>query len=254
MEDEMTSRMLIAGALLCAIYFPTNANAVVINEIRIDQPGADTDEYFELAGSPGTALDGLSYIVIGDGSGGSGVIETVIDLSGQIIPEDGFFLAAESTFSLAGNVDLTTSLNFENSDNVTHLLISGLSAVYGTDLDSNDDGILDSTPWTGILDGVALLNSSGSGDQIYSSNIVGPVDGSVPAHIYRSLDITGAWQAGLPDPENGSDSAGSMNHSHSVPEPGTLLLLATGFLILRLCRIFRPACQLMQKRSVFTEA
>lgn len=248
----MTSRMLTTCALLCALYFPINAFAIVINEIRIDQPGADTDEYFELAGLPGTPLDGLSYIVIGDGTGGSGVIEAVIDLSGLVIPTDGFFLAAESTFSLAGNVDLTTSLNFENSDNVTHMLVNGLSAAYGSDLDSNDDGILDSTPWTGIFDAVALLNSSSSGDQTYSSNLVGPVDGSVPLHIYRSPDITGTWQIGLADPVNGNDSAGGKNHSVSVPEPGTLLLLTLGFLILRLCRFINPADDFIQKGSVFT--
>jgi len=244
--------MLIAGALLCAIYFPTGAFAVVINEIRIDQPGADTDEYFELAGAPGTSLSGLSYIVIGDGATGSGVIETVIDLSGQVIPVDGFFLAAESTFSLAGDVDLTTSLNFENSDNVTHMLVSGLSATYGSDLDSNDDGLLDSTPWTDIFDAVALLNSGGSGDQIYSSNIVGPVAGSVPLHVYRSPDIVGTWQAGLPDPANGNDTAGSMNHPVSVPEPDTLLLLTLGLLLLRQHWLSKPAAHLAVARSVFT--
>ena len=40
-----------------------------INEIRIDQPGTDNDEYFELLGEPNASLDGLTYIVIGDGVG-----------------------------------------------------------------------------------------------------------------------------------------------------------------------------------------
>ncbi|MBN1813307.1 MAG: hypothetical protein JXA14_15840, partial [Anaerolineae bacterium] len=93
-------------------------NGVIINEIRVDQTGADNDEYFELAGSSGTSLDNLTYLVIGDGTGGSGVIEAVIELTGTTIPADGYFLAVESTFSLGGTADLTTSLNFENSDNV----------------------------------------------------------------------------------------------------------------------------------------
>ena len=41
-------------------------NGVTINEIRIDQPSSDYDEYFELAGSSGTSLDDLTYLVIGD--------------------------------------------------------------------------------------------------------------------------------------------------------------------------------------------
>ena len=41
---------------------------IVLNEYRLDQSGADNDEYIELAGDPGTTLDGLSFISIGDGS------------------------------------------------------------------------------------------------------------------------------------------------------------------------------------------
>ena len=35
---------------------------IVISEIRIAQPGQDTDEYFELRGPPGASLDGVTYI------------------------------------------------------------------------------------------------------------------------------------------------------------------------------------------------
>lgn len=66
---------------------------ITINEIRIDQPGADNDEYFELFGDPmAPSLDGLTYIVIGDGAiaAGSGVIEAVIDLTGQSLDLAGF--------------------------------------------------------------------------------------------------------------------------------------------------------------------
>lgn len=48
--------------------------SVLINEIRVDQPANDNDEYFELYGSSGTSLNGLAYLVIGDGPGGSGVV------------------------------------------------------------------------------------------------------------------------------------------------------------------------------------
>lgn len=113
-----------------------------ITEIRIDQPSDDDDEFFELYTAPGTDLTGLSYIVIGDGAGGSGSIESVTSLDGQVVGASGYFVAAESTFSL-GVADFTTSLNFENSDNVTHVLVEGLNVASGFDLDSDDDGIID---------------------------------------------------------------------------------------------------------------
>ena len=70
-----------------------------INEIRIDQPSSDHDEYVELVGPEGTDLNGFTYIVIGDGSGGSGSVEAIINLTG-VIGDTGKYLVAESTFSL----------------------------------------------------------------------------------------------------------------------------------------------------------
>ena len=100
--------MKILPTLGAGLLFAGFATAQVqINEIRIDQPSADDDEYFELAGKPGLMLDGLTYIVIGDGTGGSGVIESVTPLSGSI-PASGYFVVAESTFTL-GVADQTTS-------------------------------------------------------------------------------------------------------------------------------------------------
>jgi hypothetical protein len=80
--------------------------------------------------------------VIGDGSGGSGTVEAIVSLDGKVIGANGFFLAAESSFSL-GTANLTTSLNFENSENVTHLLVSNFTGANGDDLDTDDDGLLD---------------------------------------------------------------------------------------------------------------
>lgn len=169
--------------------------AITINEIRIDQPDADNDEYFELTGGPNAALNGLTYIVIGDGTGGSGVIEAVVDLTGQTILSTGFFVAAESTFTL-GAANLITTLNFENGDNVTHLLVEGFTGSNGDDLDTNDDGVLDVIPWTSVVDSVALIQIVGSGDLVYSATTVGPDGGFVPGHVFRNPDGTGAFQIG----------------------------------------------------------
>ncbi len=210
----------------------SSASAAVINEMRTDQSGGDNSEYFELFGSPGESLDGLTYLVIGDGSGGSGTIEAVVDLTGMSIPASGYFLAAESTFENgAGMVfegvtpDLVTNINFENSDNTTHLLVSGFTGANADDLDTNDDGVLDSMPWSSIVDGVALIEEANppSGTEYeYGTSlgleVLGPDGSFVPGQAYRKPDggpfVIGAFTLGE------TDTPGATN----IPEPSSLLV------------------------------
>ncbi|CAN5242765.1 hypothetical protein BH23VER1_BH23VER1_12360 [soil metagenome] len=184
--------------------------AISINEIRIDQPGSDHDEYIELYSDIANAtLEGLTLIVIGDGASalGDGVIEEVVELSGNF---DGhFYLIAESAFGLAAEPDLRRSLNFENSDNVTFFLVSNFSGAIGDDIDSEDSGVPDFTPWEAIVDGVALIEDAAArpGDteleyaSVYGFGTVGPgdpIDGrnAPPGHAYRETDGVGAWLIG----------------------------------------------------------
>ncbi|MDE0960873.1 MAG: hypothetical protein OSB09_08840, partial [Planctomycetota bacterium] len=192
-----------------------------IHEIRTDQPGGDNDEYFELAGFA-QALDGLSYIVIGDGTGGSGTIESVTDLTGQAMGGSGFWVAGESSMTLA-TPDMVTTLGFENSDNTTHLLVRDFTGASGDDLDTDDDGVLDVEPWSEVVDGVALLeneidpvtgNTSG-GELVYSSTTAGPDGPFAPGHVEI---CNGEWNVADFDPAAGTDTPGAANSCLAPPE------------------------------------
>ncbi|MEM1447680.1 MAG: hypothetical protein AAF957_06165 [Planctomycetota bacterium] len=192
---------------------------LIINEIRIDQPGTDNDEYFELFSVPsGATLDGLTYLVIGDGAGGSGTIEAVVDLTGTSTNAAGLLLAGEATLTL-GTADLVTTLDFENSDNVTHLVVEGFTGADGDDLDTDDDGTLDVTPWASIFDAVSLVENPtpdlmGGEEWFYASSLgftdVGPDGTFVPGHAFRCLTSLTDWRIG--DFGAGTfDSAGGFN-------------------------------------------
>ncbi|MFK8014279.1 MAG: endonuclease/exonuclease/phosphatase family protein [Gammaproteobacteria bacterium] len=199
-----------AGALCATVAI--GAQAQQINEIRIDQPSSDNSEYFELFGAPGTSLNDLTYVAVGDGAGGSGVIDTAVSLSGQTIGASGFFVAAESTFAL-GTADLTTSINFENSDNVTHFLVSGFTGAVQQDLDTNDDGVLDIIPWTAELDRIAVIeqdNPPTATEFHYGPPTVGPDGTFAPAHVKRCPDGD-SFDIGAFDPVGGSDTPGAAN-------------------------------------------
>jgi hypothetical protein len=204
------------GLSLLLLAVPLVSGAVVINELRTDQTGTDNDEYFELFGTGGESLDGVSYLVIGDGP--TGVIEEVTDLTGNVVQPTGYFLVAEATFSLA-TADLTTDINFENSDNVTHLLVSGFTGNLGDNLDPDANGRLDSTPWAALLDCVALIEEATvpptGTEWEYASDlgypVVGPDGSYVPGQVYRYGDGTGPWTIGVFDPLGATDTPGSQN-------------------------------------------
>lgn len=193
---------------------------IVISEIRIDQSGADDDEYFELENTSAAAIDlddpacDYFYIVIGDGTGGSGTIEVVIDLMGTI-PPGGFMTFAESTFSLGGACAAgqlqTVTLNFENSDNVTHLLVKNFTGANADDLDTDDDCALDAAFPGTIVDGVALIeNSLPVGTECeYGTDlglpVIGPDGSFVPAHLGLNPG-TDVWTIGTFDEETGTDT------------------------------------------------
>jgi hypothetical protein len=188
----------------CEVDPPANLR---LNEIRIDAAG---NPYLEVRGDPGTALDGISHVVIGDGTTAqaSGVIESVVHLDDVIVGGDGLVLAAGDDFELASilfDVDLivTSGLSFEADDNVTHLLVTNFHGAVGDDLDTGvDDGILDVTPWSAVIDVIAFVrepNPPLTTEFHYGgAAAVGPVDGGAPAHAYRCGD--GRWETGALDP------------------------------------------------------
>jgi hypothetical protein len=202
--------------------------ALSINEIRTNQVGDQTDEYFELVGSAGESLDSLTYLVIGDSAAdGTGVIEAVISLAGLSVPDDGVFLGAEVTFGAPGTAfhgtipDAILSINFENRQNRTHLLVDGFFGALNDDLDSDDDGTLDALPWGNVADAVGIVEEPDTNlpgvDKLYAEALggvnVGPtVTGVAPGHIFRLPDGSGGWVIGdfSLDP-NTDDTPGEMN-------------------------------------------
>lgn len=208
----MDFRLLLpALVLLLGLAGPPAASGVVISEIRVDQPGSDDDEFFELSGAPGERLDDLTYVVLGDGPGGSGEVEAVISLDGHSIPADGALLVTEATHAKVADADIVTLLNFENGDNITHLLVRGFAGSLDDDLDLDNDCVLDDAPWRAVVDAVALVveaNPPRTTECHYGrlGAEVGP-DGSFAPGSARRCE--GSWLVG--DFVIGSDTPGVEN-------------------------------------------
>ena len=191
----------------------SHAQSILINEIRT---GSANAEYIELKGTPGASLAGMSIVVIGDGTSTgtaitrTGVVEWLYHFAAtDVIGKNGFLVlhnpgdATSGAFPFTvtpGATDLPWPLpvsglaadtQIESPDNQTYFLVTGYSGTdtfitrapnagsAGQDLDTNDDGTLDVTPWTSIVDNVVLKETNGSTplagqDWWYGTNFCGP--------------------------------------------------------------------------------
>lgn len=204
-----------AATLACAV----SASAqVFINEVRIDEvqdtpSNTDKQEYYELRGQPFFDLEGLTYVVIGRRPiqmisgipwGGAGVIVHVNDFpAGATIPAWGRYTVRDPqmVLPLGFAVELVLPLGFEDDATQTHLLVRdfkyemfddasppnvGFSPV-GYDLDLDNDGELEVTPWGEVVDSISFLKTStpNAENRPYALNRVGPATDGIPAHLFR---------------------------------------------------------------------
>ncbi|HEX8386525.1 MAG TPA: T9SS type A sorting domain-containing protein [Rubricoccaceae bacterium] len=190
-----------AGAALLLAPGSQAQQAVRINELLASTASTDT-EFIELSGTPGTSLTGLTLVIIeGDrnSSTGIGLADRAIALTGTI-PADGYWFAASpaavTAYPGAGTPDQAIANDtFENGTG-TYLLVTGFTGTTGDDLDTNDDGTLDATPWASIVDGIALVDAGIADtppDAAYYSVTFGPDGTNLPAGVYRSGNGAGPY-------------------------------------------------------------
>ncbi|PWB68609.1 MAG: endonuclease/exonuclease/phosphatase [Anaerolineales bacterium] len=128
-----------------------------INEFSASTAGTDV-EYVEIYGTPNTDYSAYTVLEIeGDGTG-AGVVDEVISLG--TTDANGFYLV-----NLPANA-------LENGT-ISLLLVKNFTGTLTNDLDTNNDGTFDSTPWDAVVDAVSV-NDGGSGDTTYGVPALGP--------------------------------------------------------------------------------
>lgn len=157
----------------------------VINEFSASTAGTDV-EYVELLAAPGTDLSGYRVLEIEGDAPVFGVVDEVISFGA--VDADGRALA-----SLPANA-------LENGT-VSLLLVTGNTfPALGTDLDADDDGVVDESAGLTIADSVAV-NDGGASDRTYGPVTLGvSYDGQAfaPGGASRipdgvDTDTTGDW-------------------------------------------------------------
>ena len=128
-----------------------------INEFSASTAGTDV-EYVEIFGTTNENYSAYKVLEIeGDSGTSQGTIDEVISLG--TTDANGLYLV-----NLVANA-------LENGT-ISLLLVKDFSGLLNTDLDTNNDGVFDSTPWTAIADSVGV-NDGGSGDRTYGNPSLG---------------------------------------------------------------------------------
>jgi hypothetical protein len=129
------------------------AEGAVINEFVFDSHGvnSDTGEFIEVFGDADTDYSALTIVLLdGDmGPDGPGKIMRAYDVG--TTNAGGFWSTGELS-------------NQMQNGSQTLLLVQDFSGALNDDVDSNDDGTFDTTPWAAILDAVA--NNDGAGTNV----------------------------------------------------------------------------------------
>lgn len=175
-----------------------SAQGVQLNEIYVSHSGTDDQEYVELIGAPGASLDNLMILIVeGDAGSSVALLDRAWDLSGNVIPADGYFVVGGDAVP---DLDLSVGATnlIENGSDTFYLLeaadVAAVSALLGTDV--RTDPLLTTTviPTLGtVLDSVALIDGD-AGDLVFDGAVTYGPDGSfLPAGIFRGYDAPNNW-------------------------------------------------------------
>jgi len=181
----------------------------VINELVANHTGSDTNEYIEVFGSADTDYSAFTVVEIEGDSTASGTVDGVFPVG---------------TTNANGHWSSGFLNNQLENGSLTLLLVDGWSGAAGTDLDTDDDGVLDATPWTDLIDSVSI-SDGGASDQAYSTTVLAPnFDGSpfTPGGASRipdgvDTDTAADWT------RNDFDGAGIPALDPGSPDPGEAL-------------------------------
>lgn len=210
--------------------FGAPAVNLLINEFVANHTSSDSNEFIELLGSASTDFSAYTLLVIeGDGTG-AGTIDRVLTVG--TTDANGYW-----TTGFLNN-------NIENGSN-TILLVENFTGAVGNDLDTDNDGTLDVTPWDKVVDGVGI-NDGGSSDQTYAEVTLsrgfdgvsftvggasripnGTNTGSASDWVRNDFDGEGlpAFPTAVADPGEGINTPGSENRAKAAgPQPVNVVI------------------------------
>ncbi len=176
-----------------------SSSAVLLNEVLVNPPGTDDSrEHVELRGPAGASLQGLTLLEVSGNGTNIGRIFLARPLDGLSLGSNGLLILGDQYGSFfpywftpaeTPAADLNhPRVKFDN-DTTSFLLVTNFSGAVGDDLDANDDGTWESTPWALTLDSVGWLDGSPA-DHVYAAASLSQRSGTPDAATRRPDNTT----------------------------------------------------------------
>ena len=202
---------------------PVGPTAPVINELGVSDASTD-NEFAEFLGDPTTDYSAYTLLAIeGDGTA-AGTIDAVVSVG---------------TTDADGRFTVDPAPSFENGSN-SFLLVEDFTGAVGDDLDTDNDGTIDVSPWAGLVDSVAI-DDGDAGDLHYGTPVLDESfddarldNGFAPGGLSRIPDGTDtdtaadwyrndfSWDGatnGSPEPGEALNTPGAANEIVPLPAP-----------------------------------
>ncbi|MBK6950451.1 MAG: hypothetical protein IPH16_22390 [Haliscomenobacter sp.] len=158
--------------------------APVINEFIANHVSSDNEEFVEIFGDPNTDYSAYSILSIEGDNTVAGIIDRIYTVG--TTNANGFWITTDAAMDQIENGSMTL------------LLVWNFTGSAGQDLDTNNDGVFDVTPWAKIVDGVAVKdNDNLANDRTY--------DASVLFQNYDGINLVPGAASRIPD-GNDNDS------------------------------------------------
>jgi endonuclease/exonuclease/phosphatase family metal-dependent hydrolase len=157
----------------------------------------------------------LTLLVL-SGEFSPGTIDFAFDLTGSSTDADGIFVIGNPESGISFDAgDLQASFDLFGSP-TTFLIVENFTGSVGDDLDTNDDGTFDVSPFGNIINGLSLVDGDANPDVNYGGIVVGPDGSFAPAHGFRIDNGSGEFTIGdFGDLFN--DTPGELNREPTVP-------------------------------------
>lgn len=204
-----------SAALVLAAAAARTAAAQKISEVVCDHAGTDSREYVEVYAGPLANLSAYTLVEL-DGAADGDPGKVLHVFTPTTANDAGFW----TTGYLASTLERPA---------FTILLVSGFTGTVGQDLDAGNDGVLDSAPWSSILDGVAFSDGA-AGSRSYAAPVLGPgFDGNSAAPggasrfpYWKDTDSATDWKRNDFDGDGLPGFTGTLEAGEARNTPGSV--------------------------------